>query len=199
MGLVFDWIDGQTPLEEEEKEGLLIPSVTTHGELDEFEQRNIEKAIQWSLTRTFRQDELLTEKFVKRVHKKMYGTVWAWAGQFRKTNKNIGIDWPAIPVQLRILLDDCSVWIARGAYPPDELAVRLKHRMVSIHCFANGNGRHARMMADLLIEHIFGRPGFSWGAQTDLAKAGEMRKEYLTAVKAADAGDIGPLLRFARS
>jgi Fic-DOC domain mobile mystery protein B len=199
MGLEFEWIDGQTPLEEEEKEGLLIPSIATHGELDEFEQRNIEKAIQWTLTRTFRPNELLTEKFVKRVHKKMYGTVWAWAGEFRKTNKNIGIDWPAIPVQLRMLLGDCRYWIDQDTYPPDELAVRFKHRMVSIHCFANGNGRHSRLMADLLLEHIFRQPGFTWGAKTNLAKAGAMRKEYLIAVKAADAGDIGPLLRFARS
>jgi Fic-DOC domain mobile mystery protein B len=199
MGLALEWIDGQTPLEEEEKEGLLIPSIATHGELDEFEQRNIEKAIQWTLTRTFRPDELLTEKFVKRVHKRMYGTVWAWAGHFRKTNKNIGIDWPAIPVQLRMLLGDCRYWIDQDTYPPDELAVRFKHRLVSIHCFANGNGRHARMMADLLLEHIFGRPGFTWGSRTNLAKAGAMRKAYLTAVKAADAGDIGPLLSFARS
>lgn len=88
MGLDFELADGQTPLDDEEKDGLLISSITTHSELDEFEQLNIEKAIKWSLTRKFRKDELLTEKFVKQIHKKMYSDVWTWAGEFRKT-KNI--------------------------------------------------------------------------------------------------------------
>jgi Fic-DOC domain mobile mystery protein B len=198
MGLDFDWVDGQTPLDEDEKEGLLIPTITTRGELDEFEQLNIEKAILWALTRKIRKEEILTEKFVKLVHRKMYDDVWAWAGEFRKTNKNIGADWHQVPVQIRLLLADCTYWIDHDTYPPDEIAVRFKHRMVSIHCFSNGNGRHSRMMGDLLIEKIFGRPVFTWGGQADSTKAADTRKEYLTAIRAADAGDINPLLAFAR-
>lgn len=199
MGLNFELVDGQTPLDDEEKEGLLISSITTHAELDEFEQLNIEKAIQWTLTRKFRKDEILTEKFVKLIHEKMYGEVWAWAGEFRKTNKNIGVDWHQIPIELRNLLGDCNYWIEHGTYPPDEIAVRLKHRMVSIHCFSNGNGRHSRMMADLIIEKIFELPVFTWGANADLTKTGDTRAEYLKAVKAADAQNIAPLLAFARN
>lgn len=199
MGLDFDLADGQTPLDDEEKDGLLISSVSTHGELDEFEQLNIEKAIKWTLTRKFRKADLLTEKFVKQIHKKMYGEVWAWAGEFRKTNKNIGVHWHQIAIELRNLLDDCNYWIEHNTYSPDEIAVRFKHRMVSIHCFANGNGRHSRMMADLIIEKIFDKPIFTWGANADLTNAGDTRKEYLTAIKAADKNDIAPLLKFARS
>ena len=199
MGLNFELVDGQTPLDDEEKEGLLISSITTHAELDEFEQLNIEKAIQWTLTRKFRKDEILTEKFVKLIHEKMYGEVWAWAGEFRKTNKNIGVDWHQIPIELRNLLGDCNYWIEHGTYPPDEIAVRFKHRMVSIHCFSNGNGRHSRMMADLIIEKIFELPVFTWGANADLTKTGDTRAEYLKAVKAADAQNIAPLLAFARN
>jgi Fic-DOC domain mobile mystery protein B len=198
MGLDFELVDGQTPLNEEEKEGLLIPTITTRAELDEFEQLNIEKAIQWTLTRKFKKDDILTEDFIKRVHKKMYGDTWGWAGEFRETNKNIGVDRYQIAIELRNLLGDCKHWIEHSTYPPDEIAVRFKHRIVQIHCFSNGNGRHSRLMGDLIIEKIFDRPVFTWGANSDLTKESDTRKEYLTAVKAADKNNIGPLLEFAR-
>ena len=88
MGLDFKYIDGQTPLSEEEREGLLIKSITTRGELDELEQLNIEKAIEWTLNSKFKKEQILTEKFIKSVHMKMLGDVWKWAGKFRRSEKN---------------------------------------------------------------------------------------------------------------
>jgi Fic-DOC domain mobile mystery protein B len=171
----------------------------TRGELDEFEQQNIERAIKWTMRRTFKKDDMLTENFVKLVHKKMYEDVWSWAGEFRKVNKNLGVDRYQIAIELRTLLDDCNYWIDHGTYPPDEIAVRFKHRIVSIHCFSNGNGRHSRMMGDLIVEKIFGLPVFTWGANADITKISGTRKEYLAAVKTADENNIGPLLKFART
>lgn len=197
MGLDFELIEGQTPLDEEEKEGLLIPTITTRAELDEFEQMNIEAAIQWTLSKKIKQDELLTEEFIKTLHKKMYESVWRWAGGFRRTNKNIGVDRLQIAVELKKLIDDCKAWIEFGSYPPDEIAVRFKHRIVQIHCFSNGNGRHSRLMGDLIIERIFNENIFTWG-QTNLTKGSDQRKEYIAAIKAADGFDIKPLLAFAR-
>lgn len=198
MGLELNYEEGQTPLDEDEKEGLLIPTIATKGELDEFEQQNIEQAIQWTLTRNFKQEEILTEAFVKEVHKRLYNDVWAWAGEFRKTNKNIGVDRWKIGIALKSLLDDVIYWIANNTYSPDEIAVRFKHRIVSIHCFANGNGRHSRLMADIIIEKIYHRPVFSWGAG-NLIKAGDTRTNYLKAIKAADTGNYTLLFIFARS
>lgn len=198
MGLDLEYINGQTPLDEEEKEGLLIPSIATHGELDEFEQQNIEQAVQWTLGRSFKPDTVFTEDFVRTVHKRMYADVWAWAGVFRKTNKNIGIDKWQIPTELRYLLDDVRYWHENNTYSPDEIAVRFKHRIVSIHCFANGNGRHSRLMADIIIEKIYKLPVFTWGA-AKLSSEGDARAAYLRAVKAADNGDYSLLLAFARS
>ncbi|TBR19235.1 MAG: mobile mystery protein B [Chitinophagaceae bacterium] len=198
MGLEFEYINGQTPLDEDEKEGLLIPSIATHGELDEFEQQNIEQAVQWTLRRSFKPEEVFTEPFLKEAHKKMYGDVWAWAGEFRKTNKNIGVDKWQIPVELKTLLDDTIFWITNKVYEPDELTVRFKHRLVSIHCFPNGNGRHSRLMADIIIEKIFKQPVFSWGAG-DLVHVSDVRKKYLDGIKAADKGDYKQLIKFARS
>jgi Fic-DOC domain mobile mystery protein B len=164
MGLDLDYIDGQTLLDEEEKGGLLIPTIATRGELDEFEQQNIEQAVQWTLGRSFKPEVIFTENFIRTVHKRMYADVWAWAGEFRKTNKNIGVDKWQIPSDLKYLLDDVKYWHENNTYPPDEIAVRFKHRIVSIHCFANGNGRHSRLIADIIIEKIYKQPVFSWGA-----------------------------------
>jgi Fic-DOC domain mobile mystery protein B len=198
MGLDLDYIDGQTPLDEEEKDGLLIPTIATRGELDEFEQQNIEQAVQWTLGRSLKPDVIFTEDFIRTVHKRMYADVWAWAGKFRKSNKNIGVDKWQIPSDLKYLLDDAKYWHENNTYPPDEIAVRFKHRIVTIHCFPNGNGRHSRLMADIIIEKIYKQPVFSWGA-ANLSSEGDIRTAYLKAVKTADKGDYSLLLAFARS
>lgn len=198
MGLNLDYTDGQTPLDEDEKEGLLVKAVTTRDELDEFEQLNIEKAVLWTMKRKFKAGDILNETFVKGLHRRMYSDVWRWAGEFRKTNKNPGVDKLEIPIELRALLDDCNHWIAKKVFNDDEIAIRFKHRIVSIHCFVNGNGRHSRLMADVIAENIFKLPAFSWGAAS-LYKQGEIRKSYLQAIKKADGGNYEELIKFARS
>jgi Fic-DOC domain mobile mystery protein B len=198
MGLDLEYAEGQTPIDEDEKEGLLIATIATHGELDEFEQQNIEKAILWVLGRKFKPKVVFTEDFIRAVHKRMYGDIWAWAGDFRKSNKNLGVDYWKIPVQLKQLLDDARAWYENEIYPADEMALRFKHRLVSIHCFPNGNGRHSRIMADIIIEKLYMQPVFSWGA-ANLTKGSDARNGYLRAVKAADKGDYSLLLAFARS
>ena len=198
MGLDLDYQQGQTPLDEDEKDGLRIETIATREELDEFEQQNIEQAVEWTLRRALKPQTILTEDFVRKLHKRMYGDVWHWAGEFRRTNKNIGIDKWQIPTELRNLLDDTNYWIENNTYPPDEIAIRFKHRIVAIHCFPNGNGRHSRLIADIIAEKVFKRPVFTWGA-ANLVKGGDARVVYLTAIKIADGGDIEPLIRFARS
>jgi Fic-DOC domain mobile mystery protein B len=185
-------------LDEEEKEGLLITTITTRAELDEFEQLNIQKAIEWTLIRKFKSDKVLTEGFIKELHYRMFGDTWAWAGKFRNTNKNLGVDYFKVSVELRNLLDDTRFWVDKAIYPPNEIAIRFKHRIVSIHCFANDNGRHSRLLGDIIIEHFFKLPVYSWGS-SNLIKADQSRKFYLTAIRVADKGDIEPLINFARS
>ncbi|WP_047545050.1 mobile mystery protein B [Psychroserpens sp. Hel_I_66] len=198
MGLEFDYKDGQTPLDEEEKEGLKIKSITTQGELDEFEQLNIEKAVEWTIHSKFKLKKILTEKFVKDLHKKMYDDVWKWAGEFRKTEKNIGIPWTQIGIELKNLLDDTKYWIDNNTFPPEEIAIRFKHRIVSIHCFPNGNGRHSRMMADIIMESIFRNEIFSWH-QSNMVKANETRNQYIKALREADKGNLKQLIEFAKN
>ncbi|MCH5716216.1 mobile mystery protein B [Niabella hibiscisoli] len=165
MGLDYlKYEEGQTPLDLDEKEGLLLPTISTRSELDELEQRNIEEAIRWTIERRkkFTLKEVFTETFIKLLHKRMYGSVWGWAGAFRKSNKNIGVDKYQIGIELRSLLDDCVFWIDNKIFSEIEIAVRFKHRIVSIHCFPNGNGRHSRLMADVIIEKVFNGPVFTW-------------------------------------
>jgi len=197
MGLILEYTAPQTALDEDEKEGLLVKSITTRQELDEFEQQNIELAIKWSMHKRFKISKILSEKFVCKLHEKMFDQTWSWAGEFRKTNKNIGVDKYRIGIELGQLLSDCRYWIANNTYSPDEVAIRLKHRIVKIHPFPNGNGRHSRLIADILVEHGFGKPVFTWGSQKmDCSKT--IRKEYLHALFSADRENYEPLLKFAR-
>ncbi len=197
MGLDLDYAEGQTPLDEDEKEGLLIPSITTRSELDEFEQLDVEKAIEWLLAVKLNISKILSEDFVKGLHTRMFGEIWKWAGEFRKTNKNIGVDKFMIGMELKNLLDDCNYWIENKVFSEDEIAVRLSHRMVHIHPFANGNGRHSRLMADVLVTKGFGKPYFTWGS-VSLTKQSEARTKYLAALRDADKNDYKSLIEFSR-
>ena len=198
MGLNLEYTDGQTLLSEQEREGLRIPSITTIGDLDEFEQQNIQAAIEWTLTHRFKAERILTEKFIRDLHKRMYNDVWRWAGTFRRSEKNMGVPWPTIPVALNQLLTDGAYWMDHETFDPDEIAIRLKHRVVQIHCFANGNGRHSRLLADILISHVYRKPVFTWGSAS-LRKPNEARTEYISALHQADRGDFDLLMQFSRS
>jgi len=200
--------EGATPLDPDTLAGL-IPDLATQEELNAFEQQNIALAVRWALrSRTLRRElltahglRLLTAHGLRLLHQRMFDQTWRWAGRFRTVGTNIGVDWPQIPVQVASLCADIAYQIAEGVGEPDEQALHLHHRLAFIHPFPNGNGRHARLAADLLARQL-GRPLFSWGASlgaTSLVEETPARQTYLAALRAADRGDIEPLLRFARS
>jgi len=195
VGDILEPDDAATPLTPEEMRDLIPAHIAYRSELNEAEQENIARAQNWALGP--RRRDLLSEKFVKDLHRQMLGDVWRWAGKFRASERNIGIDYWLIPTELRQLLDDAKAWIEFTTYPPDEIAVRFHHRLVLIHPFPNGNGRHARLMADLLVMRLGGER-FSWGRE-GLRDPGTARQRYVAALRAADNHDIAPLLAFARS
>ena len=194
MTVNLDYPPGATPLDADELANLIPGHITTQGELNEWEQLNILQGEAWA--RKQRQ-EILQEAYVRKLHERMFGETWRWAGEFRKSDKNLGVDWLKIGVELKKLLDDVRYQVEHGSYPADEIAVRFHHRLVAIHPLPPGNGRHARLMADLLAERL-GHPRFSWGSRS-LVDASETRQRYIAALQAADARDYGPLLAFARS
>lgn len=195
MGLNIVYYEGQTPLSEEEKEGL-IPGISTREELDILEQNNIQQAMLWVYKKKIKQNEILSEDFIKLLHKKMYNKVWKWAGTFRKTDKNIGVSWWQINIELKQLLDNVKYWIDNKTFTEIEISIRFKHKLVAIHCFPNGNGRHSRLIADILINKYFGKDIFIWGA-TNLTEANQLRKLYINALRKADLDNYDDLIEFA--
>jgi len=187
---------GATPLAPDETEGLLLLHITTREQLNHWEQLNIGQAEEWAFSRSHK--DLLSQHFICRLHKKMFGSVWAWAGQFRKSMKNIGVQPWQIAEEVNQLCQDTSAWIESATYLPDEICVRFHHKLVWIHPFVSGNGRQARLMADLLAKQVFNNEPFTWGRK-DLGGPGKSRSVYIKALKAADEHDFSLLLKFARS
>jgi Fic-DOC domain mobile mystery protein B len=187
--------EGATPLDEDEAQDLIPTHILTISQLNEWEQTNILQAEEWLFAR--RRPQLLSEPFVRDLHRRMFSETWKWAGKYRQTGKNIGVPSSQIASKVRDTCEDVAFWNANGVFPMDEAAIRLHHRLVAIHPFANGNGRHTRLMADaLLFNHDMSR--FTWGSQ-NLQAPGNTRSQYLRALRQADEGDYSALLAFARS
>lgn len=186
--------EGATPLDPDELRGLKFQHITKRGELDQLEQVNVQNGLQWLRRR--RNQDALSEQFIRQLHRRLFGEVWEWAGTFRSTEKNIGIDPTQIAVRLHMLLGDARYWAENETYPPLEAAARYHHRLVQIHCFPNGNGRHARIATDEYLKRSFGHLPIDWAAGHDLMKSNERRDTYIAALRSADAGDYGPLLEF---
>lgn len=191
----FAYAPGATPIDPDEAAGLLPRHITTQAELNTWEEANIVKADGWAFRQ--RRREPLEEGFVRDLHRMMFDKTWRWAGTFRSSNKNIGVDSHQVSMRLRELLDNTRYQRDHHAFPADELAVRFHHRLVWIHAFPNGNGRHARLMADVLVTRLGGER-FTWG-QASLLVAGDVRARYLQALRAADQGMLELLIQFARS
>ena len=186
--------DGHTELSEDDRLGLIPTYIATRGELFEAEQRNIADAmLGWHPTSA----ELLDDSYLRQLHVVMFGKVWRWAGTYRRRETNIGIDPIDITVAVRDLVRDATTWIELGTYEPDELAIRFHHRMVAVHPFPNGNGRHGRIAADYLVTSL-GHPAFTWGSRLDV-DTDELRRRYIEALHDADDDDISGLIEFARN
>jgi len=195
----FDYPTGATPLDPDELDGLRLSHITNRAELDRWEQDNIIDAETWAFRKKkIAIDDLLSVDFIRQLHKRMFQNVWKWAGEFRSSEKNIGVECWSIGPTLKNLLEDVTLWIDQNIYPSDEIGARFHHRLVAIHPFVNGNGRHARLVADLLLVHILKQPRFSWGSKS-LVQAGECRERYISALQAADQRDYTSLLDFVRS
>lgn len=183
--------DGATPLSPEEREGLIPTWIANRADLNRAELDNIAQAQAWAGRRVV---DVLDAEGLNDLHRRMYGKVWRWAGQRRTTGKNIGVDPIRIEVELRAVLDDAAFWLENATYEPTELMARFHHRLVWVHCYPNGNGRHARMAADLLARRLGVGP-LTWGRDR-LVRADEVRRRYISALQAADRHDYAPLLTF---
>jgi len=186
--------NGHTPLDDDDRQGLKLTYITTRSELNEAEQENILRARQGRRHPTLQ--ALLDDNYLRDLHRAMFGDVWAWAGSYRRLETSIGIDPARIAVSVRDLVADAKIWAAHEE--PLCVAVRFHHRLVFIHPFPNGNGRHGRQAADYLMEALE-QPPFTWGAVGGRGDVEGTRRRYLAALREADNGDIAPLEHFAVS
>ncbi len=180
---------GASPIDAHEAEGLIPGHVQTRGELNAWEQQNIIEAARWVLTAT---EPALGESTILGLHERMFDRTWEWAGRYRTSDKNIGVFWAEIGVEIHEFVHDGAHWLEHEVFSVGEAAARLHHRLVLIHPFPNGNGRHARLWCDLLLKQN-GRPMFDWSSE-ELDKPGESRRRYIEALRSADGGDFEPLL-----
>jgi Fic-DOC domain mobile mystery protein B len=196
---LFQEPEDATPLDPDLRKDLLQTWITNRSDLNEAEQENILKGSAWARRSrgTPKATDILTDNFVRTLHGQMFGEVWRWAGSYRQNELSIGIDPHLVPAAMPDLLGNVRFWIENKTFPADEIAVRLHHGLTHIHGFPNGNGRHAREMADLLIERLGGE-AFTWGSGS-LQNTGALRRKYVTALKAADGHDMAPLMEFVRS
>lgn len=189
----IEYAKGATPLDPDEMEGLKFSHIETRGELDQLEQQNIQDGYIW-LNKQRKYKDYLSEAFLLELHKRLFGDVWSWAGSYRQSGKNIGVDYLTISVELRNLLNDARFWVENGTYNREEFAAHFHHRLVKIHLFPNGNGRHARIMTDVILERVLNVNSINWGS--DLGADGEHRVVYINALQAADGNDYQPIIEF---
>lgn len=189
---IFEADDNSTPLTIEEREGLKLKWITLRSELNEAEARNITEAQIWLISN--KKNEICTDSFLRELHKKMFCDVWRWAGEYRLTERNIGVVPYQIPIKIIQLFDDVHFWIENKIYSNREIAIRLHHKIVQIHPFPNGNGRVSRLMADLLLEKLE-KTKLYWG-NVNLVNVSKERKKYISALQNADKGDYSDLVKF---
>lgn len=199
MADLIGQVPGATPLDEDDLAGLIPTWVTTRADLDAVENEGIQRAVLWVFSPRVRYEveDLLTAAFADRLHVRMFGKVWRWAGKRRQRVTNIGVEPHQITTKLRDVFDDAAYWHthADAEFTPVEVAARLHHRLVAVHPYPNGNGRHSRLMADAYLRRC-GLPSFGWGG-LDLSATTESRARYIEALRAADAGDYASLIEFA--
>lgn len=195
----MEYPPGATPLNPNEIAGLKLTYISTQRELNAAEQDNILQGEKWAFAK--KRKDFLSEKFMRELHKKMFGHVWSWAGKYRSSDKSIGTSWFQITAEMNKLINDVRYWVTYQTYPIDEIAARFHHRLVWIHPFPNGNGRWARTMSDVLLMNL-DQPRFSWGANANSGNLGEhsqTRANYIRALQFADAKKYSELLQFVRS
>jgi Fic-DOC domain mobile mystery protein B len=193
----INYIEGQTPLEEDELADLKLSHITNQEELNYWEFKNIRSAEEWAHKNI--PDDFLSEVYIRKLHEKIFGDVWKWGGIYRKTRKNVGIDAAQIATEIKNLADSTKAWLKHKSYPPLELAIRFHHRVVFIHPFPNGNGRQGRLLTDVLVKKELSIPALTWGSGQSIEKEGSIRNQYVEALRTGDKGNFDPLLTFATS
>ena len=173
---------GQTPLPPELQKGLISKNVQTIGELDEYEEQNIAEGMVWLEDSNANS---LNYSFWLRLHKKLFGNVWNWAGEIRSHDLgNADFLYPEkVRPALMQLIGDAEYWFKNDTYPKKETIARIHEKLLTIHPFANGNGRWSRILTEYICkQNKIDIPKWNLKSKDDPQKR---RKEYIEAVELA--------------
>lgn len=203
MALIGETVVGETPLTEQDLREIRLPLVRTRAQLSAVEGPNIVSGKQWALRSTrSRMPDMLSVGYLQELHRQMLGEVWLWAGQIRSTELQNEFASPVYGIRFQLAelyADAVEHWLNDVGMSPDEFAVRVHHRVVKVHPFRNGNGRHSRLLADVLLAKHFEREPFTWGGNAELGNSDPNRQNYLDGLRAADRGDYNPLMSLCRA
>jgi Fic-DOC domain mobile mystery protein B len=185
--------DGSTPLDHDQIKGIRFAHLTTMGELDELEDENIQRGLEW-LNHQKTKDYLSIE-FLCKLHEKLFGEVWKWAGKFRTVEVNISkYRHHDVRPQLHNFFEDIKLWISGGKMSWDEISAEMHHRLVTIHPFPNGNGRTTRIFTEY-VQKRNQQQVTSWGSTRKIDQK-KRRDDYIKALRLADIGDFRALIDF---
>ena len=176
--------------------GLLL-NISKHYTLQElyiYEAKNITKAtLKYLSAKPDKKLAPFDYEWLLQLHYEMFGDVWEWAGKPRKVELSIGIKAYMVPMELKKLVDDLIYWQEHKTFNTIEIASKIHHRAVQIHPFKNGNGRWARMLANIYLKQN-GLAPTKWNENL-LSKENPHRDKYITALKKADKGDYTELIK----
>lgn len=190
----FDVPEGATPIED--ASGLIPDWIFTYEDLCAAEAENILVASNKHLNRHKNpHKKWFIEKYIRNVHHDMFENVWDWAGKYRDSSLSIGVPAAQIREEIKKLCEDVEYWDSETyeQMAVIERAARIHHRLTKIHPFRNGNGRHARLMADIYI-HSHKHPLPNW--PTNISQETDTRTRYLKALQTADHGNYTPLIEY---
>lgn len=203
MSELIDNPEGATPLNLDDMLGLKYKHIDTREQLNEVEAANILQGQIWASklnkgAKELTRDDIFNRDFVSDLHKALFGEVWEWAGHFRKRELNIGVDPKNIAVDLHNFLEDAKCWLEFKHYDNLELSARIQHRLVQIHPFVNGNGRHSRVFTDIVRVYLLNEKPIKW-ANAKLENMTEERNSYISGLREADVGDLSTFIKYLQS
>lgn len=187
-------LPGETPIDD--ISGLRVKGISTRAQLNAAEAENVLKAtLKYLASRPSRRTAPFSVAWMLKLHREMFGHVWSWAGEIRTCDLNIGVPYFQVRQELYNLAEDLATWRKFG-HDFVEQAARLHFRSVRIQPFLNGNGRWARMLANILLKQNRS-PIVEWPEEV-IGTESTVRNEYIAAIKEADGGDDEPLIALHR-
>jgi Fic-DOC domain mobile mystery protein B len=174
--------------------GLKIKSIKTRRQLNEAEFESILRVTKkYLMSKPSQKLAPFTFGWLLELHREILGSIWSWAGEIRTTQKNIGVSANIVTAELGVIAIESEKRHSETGDLVIATAAEFHHRAVWVHPFEDGNGRWARLLANIwLMQHD--QPVIIWPASDLRDTESPIRGEYIAAMKHADLRNYGPLI-----